>query len=62
MSGWGCGNPGGEQRTQTIGIGPLAQQVDERVEVGYGQRPQQLGGASRLPESGQRLERLQRHQ
>ena len=60
--GLGRGDPGGEQRTQTVGVGLVAQQIDERVEVGDGQRLQQLPGAGRLTKSGQRLERLQRHQ
>lgn len=56
------GDPGGEQRTQAVGVGLVAEQVDERVEVGHRQRLQELAGAGGLTEAGQRLERLQRHQ
>ena len=60
--GLGCGDPGGEQGTQAVGVRLIAKQFDERVEVGDRQRPQQFAGAGRVTETGQCLEFLQRHQ
>ncbi len=56
------GDPGGEQSPQTVGVGLIREQVDERVEVRDRQCTHQLDRAGYRAKSGQGIELSQRHQ